>query len=258
MPDAPHCKRAWDLNNSINYQPNLTDQQRDELNRQLGAIPIAPGRLTVRDFRIGAKPGGGQGRTIEWIKFDVALQFPQSANPALAKAGASGGPAQNLIGQPEREIPYSSPSAFTALPVKIQSALQSRGCRIPQTYEGSGLRNVIQGQFASPGQTDWAVLCSRQGISSILIFWNASEAAPGEIHAAPDNNYLTPLENGKAGFSRAISRVGKDFIMEHFKAYGGPQPPPIDHDGINDEILEKGSTVHYFYRGQWTELTGSD
>lgn len=95
-------------------------------------------------------------------------------------------------------------------------------------------------------------------MSSILVFWNGSEAAPAEINSAPNSNYLTPLENGKVGFSRAISRVGKDFILEHFKAYGGPAPPPLDHDGINDEFLEKGSTVHYFYRGQWLELTGSD
>jgi hypothetical protein len=257
VPNSSDCKRAWDLNNSINYQYKLTDQQREELNRQLGAIPTAHGHLKVLDFRLGAPPEGSRARAIEWIKFEVALQFPQPANPTLAKA-ASSDPGKGLPAQAEREIPYSPPSAFAELPAKVRLVLQSRGCRIPQTYEGSGPHNVIQGRFATPGQSDWAVLCSKERNSSILIFWNGSDAAPAEIHSAPDSNYLTPLENGKAGFSRAISRVGKDFILEHYKAYGGPAPPPLDHDGINDEFLEKGSTVHYFYRGQWLMLTGSD
>lgn len=257
VPNSSDCKRAWDLNNSITYGYKLSEQNREELSREFGKIPTAHGRLQVLDFRLGAPPEKGQPRAIEWIKFEVALQFPQPANPALAKA-ASTEPGQGLPAQAERGIPYSPPSAFAELPAKIRSVLQSRGCQIPQTYELSGTHNVIRGQFATPGQSDWAVLCSKERISSILIFWNGSEAAPAEINSAPDSNYMTPLENGKVGFSRAISRVGKDFILAHFKAYGGPAPPPLDHDGINDEFLEKGSTVHYFYRGEWLELTGSD
>ena len=55
-----------------------------------------------------------------------------------------------------------------------------------------------------------------------------------------------------------IDSVGKNFIVEHRKDYGDPAPPPIDHDGIEDRFLEKGSTVHYFDGGQWLSLTGSD
>lgn len=193
-------------------------------------------------------------------------------------AAASIGHSQDNWTQAEREISYSPPTAFAQLPPKIQSALRSRGCRIPQTYMGSALHNVIRGQFARRGQTDWAILCSKErvskvlqradngwashtlkeNISSILIFWNQSERAPAEIGPAPDRNFLTPLANGKIGYSRAISPVGEGFIMTHFRAYGGPKPPPIDHDGIGDEFLEKGSVVHYFYRGRWLRLTGSD
>jgi hypothetical protein len=180
------------------------------------------------------------------------------ANPALAKAEASDGSAEQSSLQASQGISYSPPSAFVQLPLKIQSELQSRGCQIPRPYTGTANANVIRGQFARRGQTDWAVLCSKEKISSILVFWNGSETTPAEIDPAPDGNFLTPLENGKAGYARAIAPVGNQFIMTHFKAYGGPQPPPIDHEGIDDEFLEKGSTVHYFYEGQWLELTGSD
>jgi hypothetical protein len=258
VPNPSDCKRAWDLNNSIAYRYNQTDQERRELDGKLSEIPNGHGQLKVLDFRLSPQAEPDKPGAIDWIKFEVDLKFPQPDNPALAKARASSGPLQARSPQAEREIPYSPPSAFAQLPPKIQSELQSRGCRIPQTYVGSALQNLIQGQFARRGQTDLAVLCSKENISSILIFWDGSETAPAEIDPAPDRNFLTPLENGKIGYSRAISRVGKEFILAHYRAYGGPKPPPIDHDGINDEFLEKGSTVHYFYLGQWLHLTGSD
>src|ERR1035437_5604838 len=37
-----------------------------------------------------------------------------------------------------------------------------------------------------------------------------------------------------SGFSTQclIRPVGRKFIMDHYRAYGGPKPPPIDHQGI--------------------------
>jgi len=55
-----------------------------------------------------------------------------------------------------------------------------------------------------------------------------------------------------------ITPVGKDFIMRHYRAYGGPKPPPIDHQGIDCDICQKASTTLYFYRGRWLTLTGAD
>lgn len=45
--------------------------------------------------------------------------------------------------------------------------------------------------------------------------------------------------------------------MRHVDAYGGPKPPPIDHQGINDGF-PNGSVVWYSYSGKWLKLTGSD
>lgn len=150
------------------------------------------------------------------------------------------------------------PSAFKQLPANIVRSLQRRGCTIPQYVpnfvpKGSPEythynkpHNVIKGAFAKPGQTDWAVLCSRHGISSILVFWHGSTNAVAEIAARPDDP------------DRNIDVVGRAFIVEHYNAYGGPKPPPIDHNGINDGEDEKGSGVLYYYGGKWLELAGAD
>lgn len=158
----------------------------------------------------------------------------------------------------ERQIVRLPPVAFPMLPVAIARALQSRGCTIPQEMFSKMPNNVIKGQFSKRGQTDWAVLCSVSGTSSILVFRNGSVRNPAELAGSEDKNYLQGLGDGKIGFSRGIRSVGKDFILQHYQAYGGPMPPPIDHQGINDAFLEKASVVRYFFDGMWLQLTGSD
>jgi hypothetical protein len=58
--------------------------------------------------------------------------------------------------------------------------------------------------------------------------------------------------------SAAISTVGRAFILSHYRAYGGPKPPAIDHEGIDDAFVGKASIVHYLHAGQWLDLTGAD
>ena len=61
-----------------------------------------------------------------------------------------------------------------------------------------------------------------------------------------------------AGYSREIRAVGLRLIMGHYRAYGGPEPPPIDHQGIDDAFLEKASTTWYYDGGRWLQLQGAD
>lgn len=155
-----------------------------------------------------------------------------------------------------------APSAFPQLSMNIAQALEKRGCRVPQSFANLKPHNVIRGEFARKGQADWAVLCSLARESSILIFWGGSAVDPAEIAKERDKNQLQSIDGqGTIGFSRAISPAGKDFIDKHYQASadsGAPQPPPIDHQGINDAVLGKASTVHYYYAGKWLELAGSD
>jgi hypothetical protein len=150
-----------------------------------------------------------------------------------------------------------APSAYPSLPKNITHYLERNGYTIPQCYCDTTPHNVIHGYFAYYGQKDWAVLASKNRVSSILIFWSGSEKFPVKLQTKTDRSYLQGIGNGKIGYSRVISSVGKDFILQHYEWYGGTKPPQIDHQGINDAFIEKASEVHYYY-DKWIILTGSD
>lgn len=157
----------------------------------------------------------------------------------------------------DREITRLAPSAFPRLPENLAQDVRRRGCTIPQPFSARQPRNVIKGQFSRPGQVDWAVLCSVKGRSSILVIWNGSPTNPASIAPASDEQFVQGIGQGKFGFSRAIAGVGRSYILAHATA-GGPKPPPIDHQGIDDAFIEKASVVHYFHRGRWLGLCGAD
>jgi hypothetical protein len=156
------------------------------------------------------------------------------------------------------EIVRLSPSRFPQLPPAIQQELTRRGCAIPQVWGEKGAHNVIKGSFIKPNEIDWAVLCSVDRTSAILVFRNALPTRVIELAREADINKLQGEGDEKVGYSREISPVGRDFIMRHYGAYGGVKPPPIDHQGIDDAFVGKASVVLYFHRGKWHALTGAD
>jgi hypothetical protein len=158
----------------------------------------------------------------------------------------------------ERRIVRLPPTAFPELPGNVVTELQRRGCTIPQEVFTEKRNNVIHGEFAKPGQTDWAVLCSVNGVSSILVFWGGTAKDPAQLAAHEDRIYLQGIDEHRIGFGRSLSVVGRAFIVDHYQAYGGQKPPAIDHQGLNDAFIEKASVVHYFFRGKWLELQGAD
>jgi hypothetical protein len=150
------------------------------------------------------------------------------------------------------------PRSFRQLPAAIVESLEARKCLIPQYPYVKTPHNVIRGSFTGAKRNEWAVLCSRRGTSSILVFQSDPAKLVAELAPAKDDTYLQGDEQGKLYFSRIIDAVGRDYILKHYEAYGGPKPPPIRHQGINDAFAEKASTVRYFYRGKWLELQGAD
>jgi hypothetical protein len=193
-----------------------------------------------------------------WVvrRFWLALSIA-----AIASAQAPISPAQ--WDEAGRQVLRLPPNAFTQLPAKIIADLNRRGCTIPQAFEGirlekSGPHNVIKGEFAKPRQTDWAVLCSVNRVSSILIFWSGSVADVSEIEQREDIHYLEGTWDNRIVYTRLITPVGAQFIKERAAGNGGPEPPPLDHQGINDAMLEKASMVQYFYNGGWMRLSGDD
>jgi hypothetical protein len=156
-------------------------------------------------------------------------------------------------GNPPPESKYAivrlPPTAFSELPKNLVTELKRRGCTVPQTFPPDQRSNVIRGSFAKAGQTDWAVLCSMKGSTSLLVFWNGSAANSVELGKNPDD--------ANRFFDWFIRPVGRKFIVDHYRAYGGPKPPPIDHHGI-ESAGESASVVLYYYRGKWLTLQGAD
>lgn len=151
------------------------------------------------------------------------------------------------------EIIRLSPSAFPELPPEVAAAAEQAGCTIPQAWGETGPHNVISGMFAAPGQTDWAVLCSRDGASSVMIIWGGRVTCPSPIRRAlPDRSFLQVIEPDGILFSRGIARVRPDPRFWTFPA--GFDPDSLTHDAVSDAFYEKGTAAYYCREGEWIEL----
>ena len=172
---------------------------------------------------------------------------------------ATRGSAQVDLDRADRATIRLSPSAFPELPGAVRRELERRGCVIPQAFSNRTPHNIVRGRFTSSAHKDWAVLCSRRQVSSILVFRSGSVASVLELARQPDRDRLQHVgPGGVIGYSRALGVADPKFIKEHHEWYGGPKPPPLDHDGINDMFVGKASVVWYRYAGRWLQLTGAD
>ena len=138
------------------------------------------------------------------------------------------------------EFEFLQPNDVEGLPPEIAKSLTEEGCRIPKWMYSFG--GITKGQFAIIGQTDLAVLCKNEKGNFIRVFWSGRAPCPDIIES----------------YGQFISTVGETYIIDHYEAYGGNQPPQITHEAINDHIVEKASTVRYCHNGKWLELTGAD
>jgi hypothetical protein len=163
------------------------------------------------------------------------------------------------------EVKRLSPDIFVELPQKVISDLNSRGCTIPQAYNDPKPHNVIKGEFAKKGQIDWAVLCSKDRVSSILIFWGGSPKNVSDVETTKDQDWLwlQGVSEDKIGYSRVIREASKDEIRYAYRpnAFDAPNvndPKPklqsINHGGIRDDSIYRGSSIYYYYKGKWWML----
>jgi hypothetical protein len=148
--------------------------------------------------------------------------------------------------------------AFPQLPTAVAGVLRARNCRVPQPLADGAPRNVIRGEFIAKGEAGWAVFCSANNSTALLAFRNDRDTNPDTVTTSEDRSYMQGPDGKEPGYSNQITAVGRDFIMRHYRAYGGPKPPPIDHHGIDDAFLEKASVTWYFHAGKWLRLQGAD
>lgn len=149
------------------------------------------------------------------------------------------------------------PSSFRGLPRRIRAELERRGCTIPQV-PGLPVSNVIRGSFTRPGRLDWAVLCSAQRRSAILVFVAGRADSIVELSPADDRHFLQTGPGGAIEYSRRLSRASPDYMRRQAQAFGGELPSPVNHSGIEDAFVGKASVVWYCHGGRWIQLTGMD
>jgi hypothetical protein len=160
-------------------------------------------------------------------------------------------------------MPLRGPRTFLQLPPLFQEQLVAEGCGIPESGFSSRVSaNVIQGQFAASGQTDWAVLCTKRGRTSIRVFWGGSvNTCPSQIGGVANEAHM--VLDGRDGpyYGRTITTASVSRIREAHGRYGaelaGKLPANLTHDGIEDGS-EKGSSISFCDNGMWRELPGSN
>jgi hypothetical protein len=153
------------------------------------------------------------------------------------------------------------PSEVPGLPAEFVEKLNARGCTIPQFDSGDSTfdtaevpKNVIQGEFARKGQPDWAVLCSKGGSSTIVIFWGKPTACASQLARLDDPHFMQKGADKRMHFSRAIEPSDKPGAGSR---PGSSRPKQMTHQGIFDEYVGKASSLFYCNEGKWSIFPGA-
>jgi hypothetical protein len=158
-------------------------------------------------------------------------------------------------------IEYLPVDSFPDIPQSIKSYLVQNNYKVPQpvTSVSKNHLNVIKGNFVRSNTSDWAILCSKDYHSKLLVFESDSSKNTHFVTEFDDKNGLQGCGNGKIGYSYSIEPVDKKFIVDHQKLYGDSiLPNNLDHCGVNLIFLGKGSTIYFHRDNKWLKLPGSD
>lgn len=182
-------------------------------------------------------------------------QATREASPPPATPAAAA-PAEDTDQEPA--IVRLEPSAFPGAPRAVRDSLAAMGCRVPQSYEYREPHNVVRGRFAVAGQTDWAALCSRGGESGVVLFWGGPARCPSVLPPSPDLDWVQGMGPEGNVYSQVIGARDPDAIRRLAEAFDGPEPPPLDHDGLSIAFAGKASEILYCHEGRWIALQGMD
>lgn len=174
-------------------------------------------------------------------------------NAERVESGEVQSPTGNTILYRIRLLPVTS---FPDLPAPVAAELARRQCMIPQSFEAQQPENVIHGSFSSYGSSDWAALCSSQGITTLYVFFAGQFASPISLRSQPDSTWLA----GEPGSSILGSAWGIA-VRSDAELRASPQlrrGVAIDHDAIDDARLERSLAIHYYQAGRWLNLNRSD
>jgi len=148
------------------------------------------------------------------------------------------------------------PRDFLGLPASVADWLEAHGYTIPQAEFPSEPNNVTRGAFTAPGQEDWAVLAYKPDSLVLIVFEESRGYRPQIVDS--DEYYYSP-EVERLLIEYCIGTADSEYIRNCFEAFGGRTPPHVlNHEGINYAYIDKGSSIAYFYEGEWVWLQGGD
>lgn len=156
-------------------------------------------------------------------------------------------------------VPRLSPREFTAIPAQVRATLIEMGCSIPQaSFFLKGKSNVISGSFAKRGQKDYAVLCSKNGVSHIQVVWGGQARCEAALQMYEDNIFFQQVTSGKMEYSRALGVTSRNSIANITHNDDDFKPSVPFHEAIQDAFAWKASTIFYCEKGKWHEMEGAD
>lgn len=195
-----------------------------------------------------------------WVLL-LAPMMLASAGASIAGQASAAASQQQLnasgyVTSPGRKVPYLVRrlpiDSFPDIPAAIQAEFTRRGCLIPQTYEAHRPENVIHGSFERPGSSDWAALCSANGVVSLLVFFASAPRAPFTLVSAQETARLQAHDpTGVMGFNWAID-VETPAQVHDAQVGMEPRPAKLDHDAVGDLLIDGKTIYRYYTRGGWT------
>jgi len=185
--------------------------------------------------------------------FVVAQSDSAGASPEQVETGRVRMPGGAEVVYRIRLLPLAS---FPALPAGVTEQLAKRGCMVPQTYEARAPENVVHASLERKGSSDWAVLCSVNGATTLYVFFQSQPSSPIVLRQQRDTEWLGSEVLGAYGSAWGIARRSPSQVRQ--VRDWGAKHMEIDHDGIEDAFVEKSSTTHYFENGSWLTLENSN
>lgn len=144
-----------------------------------------------------------------------------------------------------------SPASFRSVPAAVREALLQRGCLIPQDTGRTGLRNIIRSDFGGPRSTAWAVLCSRRGVTTLLVLRAGAPLRVDSLNAQADDP------------GRKIAPATPERMWRNAAFYA---ESPADTAGLRRRLTHHGiedgsgccSTIRFWDGHRWRDLPGAD
>jgi hypothetical protein len=219
--------------------------------RPLGALQSGD-----RHFAISLEGEGPTARIGITELFETSVGSRRGGAAQLAEAPADEGAVPGAEGSADAwtawpiVLSYIQPSALEGVPESIRNELESAGCLIPTLQWGR--QNVVRGSFAAPGQEDWAVLCSRDGVSEIRLFWGGEARCPQPVAPSPDRQWLQDRGDSTAVLGRTVGRYTPDEVDRWLDYYELDPGIEFTHDVLLDTREGKPVTgFRYCSGGVW-------